>query len=362
MNTNEIVDLSGVSLQQTFLESQPEKPSATSTLYIKRFTTRNADNSQDHIVVGVHIILKKGDPNGLWDALHVDRATQKLDPQNPRVATRSLLVCCDILEVHGEFCVPEAAVSIYARRLIWASADAAINTSPLDWAVAKAQNASGSQPGKNGAAGRNAGSFQVYLAEVTPADDARPRFVALGGRGQDPGAGQDGSRGKSMSSWSSQSFSVTDSGISTSKATINFSPPAVYIDYEWLWGVIQLASNKQGEDSFPGNGTNALAPGIPGDGGNGGGLATNLKSVVSSFKNAGGAAGAKERDYRGGAAGTPTSCAKYKVKLRHNIFGTDNATNEVNNTGSNTTSKGSDAKAQGPSRGQGSTPARANAL
>jgi len=356
MNTDDIVDLSGVSPQQTFLESQPEEPSATSTLYINRFTTTNSDKSQNHTVVGAHIVLAKGNPNGLWEALHIDRGTQKLDPQDPRVATRSLQICCDTLEVHGELSVPEADVAIFARRLVWATADAAINTSPLPWAVPKAQNASGSDPGKDGAAGRNAGAFQLFVSEVEPADDSRPRLVALGGRGQDPGAGLDGTRGKSMASYSSVPFSITDSGISTSKATVSFDPVAVYIDYEWRWAASRAASGKLGENSFPMNGGKALAPGIPGDGGNGGGLKTNLAAVVPSFRNTGGQAGTKERDYWGGAPGTPTSCAKYKVKLWENLFGTDRASNEVTRTASNTTAKGADAKAQGAPHGAGSTP------
>ncbi len=356
MNTTEIVDLSGVSPQQTFLDSRPEKPSASGTLYINRFTTANADKSQNHTVVGVHVVLKKGDPNGLWDALHVDRGKQKLDPNDPKVGTRSLQIFCDMLEVHGEFSVPEADVTVFARRLVWATADAAINTSPLAWAVEKAKNASGSQAGKDGAAGRNAGSFQVFVSKVEPADDARPRLIALGGRGQHPGAGQDGQRGESRSSWSSYPFEIDDSGISTSKATVNFSPVATYVDYEWMWGLVQIYSNKFGVESFPTNGTDALAPGVPGDGGNGGGLTTNLASLAQTLKNDAGRAGDRERDYWGGAAGTPTSCAKYKVKLWHNVFGTNNADKEVNKTDSKTTTNGKDAKALGPKRGDGTKP------
>jgi hypothetical protein len=360
MNVTEIVDLSGVSPQQTFLDSRPEKPLATSTLYINRFTTTNADKSQDHTIVGMHVVLKKGNANGLWEALHVDRSQQKLDANDPRVATRSLQIYCDTLEVHGEFSAPEADVTIFCRRLVWASGDAAINTSPLAWAVGKAQNASGAQSGKNGAAGRNAGSFQVFVSKVEPTGDTRPRLKALGGQGQHPGAGKDGEAGKSMSSWSSQPFIVVDSKIVTSKANVNFSPPAVYIDYEWRWGFkwgsTQLVSDKQGADSFPENGTNALAPGIPGDGGNGGGLTTNLTAVAQTLKNDAGKAGNKERDYWGGAAGTPTSCAKYKLKLWHDLTGTDHADYDLDKYETHTTSKGTDARAQGPKKGDGSKP------
>jgi hypothetical protein len=356
MYTNEIADISGVSPQQTFLVSNPEKPLPTSTMYIKRFTTTNADKSQDQTVVGLHIVLAKGNPNELWEALHVDRSTHKIDPITPQVTTHSLKICCDTLEVHGEFSVPETDVTIFARRLVWATTDAAINTSPLPWAVPKAQNAS-TDAGKNGAPGRNAGAFQLFVSEVEPTDDLRPRFIALGGHGQDPGAGLDGKRGKSMASYSSVPFSIKDSGISTSKATVKFKPVAVYIDYEWRWAASRVSGpHYLGENSFPESGGDALSPGIPGDGGDGGGLTTNLAAVVPCFKNTGGQAGTKERDYRGGAPGTPTSSAKYKVKLWENLFGTSNASHEVKKTDSRTTARGADAKAQGAPHGPGSTP------
>jgi len=352
---NDIADLSGVSPQCTFLESKPEEPDPKSTLYIRRFTTTNADKSQDHTVVGVHIVLAKGNPNQLWETFHVDRG-HKLDPLNPHVATRKLEICCDTLEIYGELSIPEAQVSIYARRLVWATADASITTTPLDWAVDKAADAAQGKPGKNGVEGRNAGDLQVFVGAVEPADDARPRFIANGGRGQHPGRGLDGSRGKNMTSYSSVSFTLRDSKISESKATVNFSPAAVYIDYEWRWAVAQWASGKKGEDAFPGNGGDALAPGIPGNGGHGGKFTTNVVQLAKSLRNTGGQAGTKERDYSGGAAGTPTKAGKYRLTLWHNMFGTDSASYELNKYEERTTKRGKDAPAQGPSRGAGKRP------
>ncbi len=354
----DFIDLSNVSPQSTFLESHPEKTPATSSLYSTRFTTRNADGSENHTLVGAHLTLAKGDPNGLWEALHIDRGTQRLDPKNPKMATRSLLISCDTLEVLGEFSLPEADVAIFSRRVIWATPDAAINTSPLPWAVDKAKNAerSTSSNGENGAHGRNAGSFRVFAAMVEPDNDSRPRLIALGGQGQDPGAGLDGEAGKDMASYSSVPFKISDSGISTSKATVTFDPVAVFIDYEWRWALSQVASGKLGEDSFPTNGSDALAPGIPGNGGNGGGLCTNQADLATRFTTAGGKSGAKERDYRGGRAGAPTSCAKYKVKLWENLFGTDNASTEKNSTATNTTKQGANASAAAASRLTGESP------
>lgn len=355
MSLNEVVDLSKVSPQQTFLVSQPEKPAPTSTIYIKRYTTKNNDETENHTVIGVHIILAQNDPNGIWKALHVDRGKQKLDPLQPRVATKSLNIYCDTLEVRGEFCLPEAKVVVYARRINWATPDAAINTSPLEWRVGKAQNAQGHEAGKNGAHGRNAGSLEIYAAKVEPAGDTRPRLVATGGNGQHPGAGLDGTDGKSMQHWSQQIFNASRKGGAVSKATVNFNPAAVYIDYAWSW-VINLGEGKQGDNSFPGDGTNALAPGVPGNAGDGGGLTTNVEALKRCFTNAGGAAGDKERDYRGGSAGTPTSAGKYKLKMFFDVFGTDNAKYDLDKTDSRDSKKGTDAKSQGPSKARGETP------
>lgn len=356
MSANEIADLSKVSPQQTFLVSQPEKPSATSTLYINRFTTKNNDQTENHTVIGVHIVLAKDDPNGLWKALHVDRVKQKLDPLNPRVATKSLQIYCDTLEVRGEFSLPEAEVVVYARRINWATADAAINTSPLPWALDKAKNAEGNTAGQNGAHGRNAGSLKIFAGKVEPTGDTRPRLVATGGNGQHPGSGRDGSNGKSMQYWTQYTFSarIKDS-TNVSKCPVDFNPAAVWVDYAWSW-IFEGASGVKGDNSFPESGTNALAPGVPGDAGDGGGLATNVEALKRCFTNAGGAAGNKERDYSGGAAGTPTSAGKYKLTMYFDVFGTDNAKRDLNKTDSRNTAKGADAKSQGPRKARGDTP------
>ncbi len=356
MSLNEIADLSKVSPQQTFLISQPKKPSATSTLYINRYTTKNNDQTENHTVIGVHIVLAPDDPNGIWKALHVDRAKQKLDPQNPRVATKSLQIYCDTLEVRGEFSLPEAEVVVYARRINWATADAAINTSPLAWALDKAQDAQGNQAGKNGAHGRNAGSLKIFAGKVEPTGDTRPRLVATGGNGQHPGSGRDGSNGKSMQYWPQYTFSsrIKDSN-NVSYCPVDFNPAAVYVDYVWSW-ILDGASGVKGDNSFPESGTDALAPGVPGNAGDGGGLATNVEALKRCFTNAGGAAGNKERDYPGGAAGTPTSAGKYKLKMFFDVTGTDNARRDLNKTDSRETKKGADAKSQGPGKAKGDTP------
>ncbi|HSJ10864.1 MAG TPA: hypothetical protein VK928_13155 [Longimicrobiales bacterium] len=191
---------------------------------------------------------------------------------------------------------------------------------------------------------------------VEPQADTQPRIVALGGRGQDPGAGRNGVRGASRSSWSSVPFELNDSNISRSKATVAFDPPAVYIAYDWRWGAVSVGTGKKGDDSFPENGTDAVRAGAPGDAGDGGAFTTNVAGLVARVRNEGGAAGTKERDCWGGPAGTPTLSAKYTVKLWHNIFGTNNADYERNETKRNSTKAGADAPAPAAPRARGTTP------
>ncbi|HEU0051665.1 MAG TPA: hypothetical protein VFQ39_00765, partial [Longimicrobium sp.] len=197
MSDPRIIDLSGLGPQRTYLQSAPERPDPKSTLYIHRTVTRHADQSEDHLVTGVHVVLAKGSGNGIWEALHVDRAARRQDPAKPTRPVRALRIHCDTLEVRGEFSVPEVDVEVFARRVVWATDDAAINTSPLPWTVDRAANAKDGKAGENGAAGRHAGSLRFFVGKMEGATGDRPRLIALGGRGQDPGAGADGVDGHS---------------------------------------------------------------------------------------------------------------------------------------------------------------------
>src|SRR5205823_8210244 len=153
----------------------------------------------------------------------------------------------------------------------------------------------------------------------------RPRLVATGGNGQHPGSGLDGSNGKSMQHWAQQIFNARRKDGGNSKCTVDFNPAAVYIDYEWVWSFIWVGDGKHGDNSWPENGTNAVAAGVPGNAGDGGGLTTNVEALKRCLTNAGGTAGDKQKDYSGGAAGTPTSAGKYKLKMYYDWNGTDNA-------------------------------------
>lgn len=264
--------LSWTSPQCSFIDSRPEAPKATSTLYIRRFSTKTPKGPEVHTVTGVHIVLEEGHENKLWEAFHVDRSTQTIDPKNPKVAIGSLRIYCDTLEVHGALSLPEANVDIFARRLIWADEDASINTSPLPWSLERARDAiegvdgAKSVPAEDGADGRSAGSIRAFVQDVESFGSTYFRWIAHGGNGQD------GGRGERVQL--TDSTVILHEGLPGGRATVNFTskgPRASFYQSfaldknwsrttypEWIWGK-----------------KNHLPPGKPGNGGNGGSLTTN---------------------------------------------------------------------------------------
>jgi len=342
--TPEVIDLSDISPQRKLLASYPAKPDPKSSLYLNIQGTDNADGSRDYVISGVHIVLKKKHENGLWELFEDNRKSQ--DARKPVAKVSSIQILCDTLEVHGALKIPETHLSVYARQLIWANDQASINSTPLPWAVKKAQNATRDKKGENGAHGRYAGSLHLFVKTEKAANDKILRLIAKGGNGQDPGAGLDGVNGESRRSRSS--FSAAVKAPALNEANVSFDTPAIYYDYSWYFTFIKGTSGTQtwGTKTNPTNGTDAVAPGKPGNAGNGGEIASNLQSLLDHSDNQPGVSGQKERDYKAGAAGQPVKSAQYTVKLYLNAFGTDDASSSVEKLASvHTTKGGSGAKA-----------------
>lgn len=351
-----ISDLSAVSAARTFINTHPDPIPPSSSLYLQRSSSKNQDGSENQVVVGMQVIFKAGYENGLYEAFNVDRE-QRLDPSNPKVAVKSLLIACDSLEMHGELSLPECDIQIYARKLIFKD-NGAINTSPLPWSLAKAADANpqGRTPGQDGAHGRHAGSFRVFIGEmITREDESKTRFVAHGGKGQDAGLGRSGKNGGSMPSYTQKTFVMNDSGIKKTYCHAKFSPPAVYVDYQWRWAASRIGGGKLGANRWPGDGENALAPGIPGDGGNGGAFVTNHKVLVAHLDNSAGCEGARAGHVTGGSPGAPIKSSHYKLTLWHDWIKRNGSVEASKTTHASKTGRSYEAK---PARqGPGSSPA-----
>jgi hypothetical protein len=307
-----------IPVSREILQSYIEPPAPTSSLYSHRSVRTRKDGIQEHVIVGVHVIFQPGHSNGLYDAFNVSRS-QKLDAEKPTVATRAILIACDTLEIYGELSLPECEVAVYARKLIFKN-QGNINTTPLSWAKEKAAdcNPEARTAGANGAEGRRAGSISVFINEFdVPGHESMKRFICLGGRGQDAGHGASGADGKSLYPISNE-FKRKDTGrLNIYRAS--FANPCVYAPYHWEWALITTEKGKRGVDDWPTNGQDALEPGIPGSGGDGGAWVSNQKRLESEMDNRPGEPGRTAWNVSGGSAGTPTTATHYDVTIYFNL-------------------------------------------
>lgn len=303
--------------EREILVARSEPPARDSELYLRQTDRVRPDGRPETLVSGVDIVLKDGAPNGVFRQLNRPR-TEKLNADRPKEKRRSVVIVADTVTLHGELSLPETDVTIFARRLAIRD-DGRINTSPLDWDVAKAPDGDPVNRRKagDGADGPSAGTITLFL-DTIDAPAAQKAFLALGGHGQAAGHGFDGQPGDRMSTVSNQ-FQLRDSG-HLNTATAKYPHPCVYADFHWKWGFIPQYHGHYGAKKWPSSGQDAVEPGVPGSGGNGGAFTTNAASVRALLANGGGRAGAKAGDVRGGRAGHPTTCAHYEVTNQFDLF------------------------------------------
>ena len=304
------------SLQSDFLCSYPEKPSAQSTIY-----QQNHEGEKGHyLAVGVHLAIHPGRDEFLG-RLHVDPKEQMIS-LDENMATQSLTICCDILEIHGVYWLPEADVTIYARKLMWKSADALINTTPKPWSKGIEQAIGAvyepKTEGENGISGRHAGSLNIYLGIIegdAVTSKGCPRFIANGGNGQHGGVGIKGNDGISrLFDWNHHKRFEHSGDKSWYNA--HFNPPTFYYQCNWIDWALMIDTECGGSyNEIPTSGEDAIAGGMPGEPGNAGGIATNQLGSDIRFQNTGGLAG-NGKAYEGGKAGEPTLSSRYILNLK----------------------------------------------
>jgi hypothetical protein len=312
------------------LQSHGEAPLPTSSLYLHRSKHTREDGVEQNVIAGVHLVFKAGHKNNLYDAFNIPR-TQKLDPTK-LPAKRAILIACDTLEIYGELSLPEIEVAIYARRLVFKE-QGNINTTPLNWTMDKAADYDLGQlkGGANGAEGRNAGNFAVFIKEMEePSHESTKRFICRGGRGQHAGHGRPGDNGHSLDTINSI-FEHME-GHHLNRYSASFANPCVFATYKWWWGFV-LDSGQRGEDGWPTDGQNALEPGRPGSGGNGGSWVSNGRDLIARVDNTAAGPGDTAPDCPGGTAGTPTTSTHYHVTIRYDVISeTAGGDNELQDT------------------------------
>lgn len=277
------------------------------------------------VVVGLYGLVSPEAPEGR--NIYAVTATPYDRTIEPGIASapnplKKLLVVCDTLTVACRWWLPECDVQIHAR-VIEFQGEGCIDTSPAPWSVAKAADAAGKQKGKDGANGKHAGDISVLVDKVLlPQGASRPRLIARGGNGQSGGKGLDGTAGRDSpsnrlgftGSYTHHS-SHADSGVKTSvKAKLDQHGDHTIIGIRSKWRVAAVFNRDEqtwGTLEFPSDGTDAVAPGDAGNGGNGGKIYCNDRILLGLAEAAAGQAGQPPVTARGGRAGAPSKAAYY---------------------------------------------------
>ncbi|WP_306535230.1 hypothetical protein [Geobacter sp.] len=307
--------------ERDYIVSHPAQPDPASSLYIHRSVKPNADGSENHLVTGMRVVFDRfSNVNNLHVSYNVDRTGKLPDAPDPKGTVRSLTLCADQLVIRGELSLPETDVTIFARELVFEDLDSQpgrIDTSPLAYALEKAADAqrTTNTPGGSGQPGRRAGNVKVYLKnfQVPQETSALARFVMKGGNGQHAGLGENGPAGEDRSHIYGQTFTCDGKPLS-----VTFDPPAVYWKWHYKWAAFDQQKT-WGAPNFPTSGKDALPPGTPGDGGDGGAFTAN-RDLAPFVDNTGGAAGNPGVDVHGGRPGYPLTSAQYEVTIWYNLF------------------------------------------
>ncbi len=353
--------------ERDFVKSSYDPPDSEDSLYVKITSTLNGDESVNYMISGVTLVIdQEHDEQGIFKLLNVDRRTRTTSTEKAaKGSTKHVTLCADRIVVCGEFSLPETDLSISARELVFkdrGDEKGCVNTSPLGYAEKKAADCDPSEknrtPGKNGAPGRQAGSMGIYVARLRVPEGksnvAPPRFILKGGSGQDAGLGKNGEDGNSLLSTTNHTWDCGGTcGIS--HFSMAFDVPAVYIDMVTLWGArTRVGGTTWGSNMWPSSGTDALAPGKPGEGGNGGSFTSNI-DLSCYVDNSGGLAGKKATDAKGGKAGTPQECAHWHAEAWDNWFRYPRCL-KYDKTETRKTTNGTSYKAPAAERPAGNTP------
>lgn len=282
-------------------------------------------------LVGLSIVAGPDAPGG--QRVYEATATpydRRLDPASPggSGSLRKLKVVCDTLTVPTRWWLPECDVEISARRIVFEN-DGSIDTSPMPWTVAKAADASGGHPGRDGADGRSAGDITVLAAEVSvPAGSTRKRLIARGGDGQSGGLGLPGADGRDSpsnrlgitGSYSHRDYHI-DSDVRTNVVVpLNKHGDHTIIGIRSKWkvaGVFERDDYLWGTTELPTDGSDAVAPGDAGNGGDGGRIYVNRSELIPLSDAREGRAGKAPREVKGGRAGHPAKCGHYDNLYYH---------------------------------------------
>jgi len=230
---------------------------------------------------------------------------------------KDMKIIAEEVIIRDQLHLPQTNVSIWARTLRF-EGDAWIKTTPVEKTTPAAPCVKKDEtPGEDGADGLDAGNITLNLGDFVPSSSVELTFDLRGGKGQDAGEGAHGDEGNDMDGW--DIFEWTDTGIDFSWT----APEDWRIVYEvayctCLFGAPIKAFDDGDKDGWPRDGTNAVPPGKPGEGGKGGVLTSNVLVTPNQLVGGGNSGtAAKPPDgysyYHGGSAGWPQKALRMKA-------------------------------------------------
>ena len=284
-------------------------PSPESKLYIFQSDIKNDskeyfNHSQSKIdtytiqLAGKTIVFQKGNENGLYESYHDRR-----DMKNMEIYAEKLII-------RDPLHLPQTNLTIYAREIIFEDIDEksyiqttpiSLNTNPGNYT----DESSGKKGiGKNGAHGLKAGDMKLYIERIVTSSNDNKRFILSGGKGQNPGKGQQGANGQELktyckwsqdTSWCNKAVYVEKQDEDCEwKCSWKGCKKVCWWDFEWSLGTKQ----------WPTDGEDAMPAGKPGNGGNAGNFTSSID--LSEYVDvSGGISGEKAPDRKGGKAGKP---------------------------------------------------------
>jgi hypothetical protein len=250
-----------------------------------RFFNKVAQHTRRVHVTGKMVVLDEAsDANGLFTRLH------GTDTRNSNI--EEVVVYADTLRIQSPLRVPQANVTVFARRLVF-TGSGLLDTTP----AARDAAPQGTPQAEHGHPG---GSVTLNVAELELGDPSIVRFRLRGGDGQAAGQGTDGADGADIAL------------IPKGEARPGPVPPEAW-DRMTYW---EDARNIDGQEiadrvrvgdpgARPGNGADATPAGMPGDGGAGGELRTRVPVPQAQVDLSGGAPGARGDRRTGGDPGSP---------------------------------------------------------
>ncbi|MBN1501356.1 MAG: hypothetical protein JW982_14445 [Spirochaetes bacterium] len=264
-------------------------------------------------IVGKKLIIEEGNENGIYDF-------------NGEATISELNFYAETIVFRNSFRIKKGNINIFARNLEFVGNSQLITTpDSIDTRPASPIN----DVGVNGKDGEKAGNICLNIENfIVPTGNTLNRFILKGAAGQPAGLGKDGVQGSDVTGYNftysdgkriySKNGSSSSSWGSWKNSPFNESYSAVYIyakhKREGSTGPANY-TKKQGNESWPSNGGNAIPGGLPGVGGEGGSLTSNIM-LPSIYDLSNGETGKLAEKTIGGRAGYPNTCAHIHATQR----------------------------------------------